>query len=76
MVTRQIPRQETCPVRRWATLAPHRIAIHSGEPLSYQRLDLRLNSLCNQLARAGLERGDHLAAVVRGAVEDVLLAWA
>ena len=32
-----------------------------------QRLDLRLNSLCNQLARAGLERGDHLAAVVRGA---------
>lgn len=76
MVTRQIPRQETCPVRRWATLAPHRIAIHSGEPLSYQRLDLRLNSLCNQLARAGLERGDHLAAVVRGALEDVLLAWA
>ncbi len=76
MVTRQIPRQETCPVRRWATLAPHRIAIHSGEPLSYQRLDLRLNNLCNQLARAGLERGDHLAAVVRGALEDVLLAWA
>lgn len=76
MVTRQIPRQETCPVRRWATLAPHRIAIHSGEPLSYQRLDLRLNSLCNQLARAGLERGDHLAAVVRGALPDLLLAWA
>ncbi|WP_270836074.1 o-succinylbenzoate--CoA ligase [Aeromonas sp. QDB30] len=76
MVTRQIPRQETCPVRRWATHAPHRIAIHSGEPLSYQRLDLRLNSLCNQLARAGLERGDHLAAVVRGALEDVLLTWA
>ena len=76
MVTRQNPRQETCPVRRWATQAPHRIAIHSGEPLSYQRLDLRLNNLCNQLARAGLERGDHLAAVVRGALEDVLLAWA
>ncbi|MGN5149380.1 AMP-binding protein [Aeromonas enteropelogenes] len=70
------PIQETCPVRHWARLAPHRIAIHADTPLSYRTLDLRLNSLCDQLARAGLTRGDHLAAVVRGALEDVLLAWA
>lgn len=68
--------QETCPVRHWARLAPHRIAIHTDTPLSYRTLDLRLNSLCDQLARAGLTRGGHLAAVVRGALEDVLLAWA
>ncbi|WP_421185092.1 AMP-binding protein [Aeromonas enteropelogenes] len=70
------PIQEPCPVRHWARLAPHHIAIHADTPLSYRALDLRLNSLCDQLARAGLTRGDHLAAVVRGALEDVLLAWA
>ncbi len=63
-------------MRHWARLAPHRIAIHADTPLSYRTLDLHLNSLCDQLARAGLTRGDHLAAVVRGALEDVLLAWA
>ena len=75
-MTKPVPQQETCPIRHWARLAPHRIAIHTDAPLSYRTLDLRINSLCDQLARAGLTCGDHLVAVVRGALEDVLLAWA
>ncbi|MFB2865259.1 AMP-binding protein [Aeromonas sp. MdU4] len=67
---------ESCPVRHWAALAPDRIAIHTTTALTYRQLDQRLNSLCQQLADAGIRRGDHLAAVVRGALEDVLLAWA
>lgn len=67
---------EPCPVRHWAHMSPHRIAIHTDSPLSYQQLDARLNSLCRQLALAGLKVGDRLAAVVRGALPDVLLAWA
>lgn len=46
------------------------------QPLDYGRLDTRLNALCKQLELAGLQAGDRLAAVVRGALEDVLLAWA
>lgn len=68
--------QEPCPVRHWAHISPQRIAIHTDSPLSYQQLDARLNSLCQQLALAGLKAGDRLAAVVRGALPDVLLAWA
>lgn len=71
---------EPCPVRYWARLAPERIAIHAAtsqtRPLCYRQLDLRLNALCEQLASAGLRAGDRLAAVVRGAEADVLLAWA
>ncbi|HDN9021039.1 TPA: AMP-binding protein [Aeromonas salmonicida] len=67
---------EPCPVRHWAQAAPHRIAIHTATPLNYQQLDARLNSLCLQLEGAGLKSGDRLAAVVRGALPDVLLAWA
>ena len=67
---------EPCPVRHWARSAPARIAIHATVPLTYRQLDARLNSLCQQLAMAGLQPGDRLAAVVRGALEDVLLAWA
>ena len=59
--------QQPCPVRHWARSAPDRIAIHAADPLSYQQLDARLNSLCQQLALAGLQVGDRLAAVVRGA---------
>ena len=70
------PLREQCPVRRWALLTPDRIAIHAAVPLSYRQLDARLNSLCQQLEQAGVRRGAHLAAVVRGAQEDVLLAWA
>ena len=65
-----------CPVRDWAITAPDRIAIHTAWPLSYRQLDARLNSLCQQLKQAGVRRGAHLAAVVRGSLEDVLLAWA
>ena len=68
--------RESCPVRHRAITTPDRIAIHTASPLTYRQLDTRLNSLCQQLAQAGLRRGDHLAAVVRGAQEDVLLAWA
>ncbi|MGL5815449.1 MAG: AMP-binding protein [Aeromonas sp.] len=71
---------ESCPVRHWALMAPERIAIHAptpqGRPLDYRQLDLRLNALCRQLESAGLQAGDRLAAVVRGAEADVLLAWA
>lgn len=67
---------EACPVRHWAQTAPERIAIHGNGSLSYRRLDSRLNSLCKQLEQAGLKAGDRLVAVVRGALEDVLLAWA
>ncbi|MEB6608297.1 o-succinylbenzoate--CoA ligase [Aeromonas sanarellii] len=67
---------EPCPVRHWARVAPRRIAIQGAPPLDYQELDRRLNGLSEQLARAGLQPGDRLAAVVRGALEDVLLAWA
>ncbi|WP_429110003.1 AMP-binding protein [Aeromonas media] len=66
----------TCPVRHWAQTAPERTAIHGDTSLSYQQLDARLNGLCDQLELAGLKAGDRLAAVVRGALEDVLLAWA
>ncbi|MEG0009611.1 MAG: AMP-binding protein [Aeromonas sp.] len=72
--TGQVP--EPCPVRHWARLAPERIAIHGNEPLSYRQLDARLNALCRQLESAGLSAGDRLAAVVRGAQADVLIAWA
>ena len=65
-----------CPVRHWARTAPERIAIHGSGSLSYRRLDARLNGLCKQLEQAGLKAGDRLVAVVRGALEDVLLAWA
>ncbi|WP_404837646.1 AMP-binding protein [Aeromonas media] len=65
-----------CPVRHWAQTAPERTAIHGDTSLSYQQLDARLNALCDQLELAGLKAGDRLAAVVRGALEDVLLAWA
>lgn len=65
-----------CPVRHWAQAAPERTAIHGDTSLSYQQLDARLNGLCKQLELAGLKAGDRLAAVVRGALEDVLLAWA
>ena len=65
-----------CPVRHWAQAAPGRIAIHGHISLTYRQLDTRLNGLCQQLAQAGLEPGDRLTAVVRGALEDVLLAWA
>ncbi|MFE8728132.1 AMP-binding protein, partial [Aeromonas hydrophila] len=67
---------QPCPVRHWARSAPDRIAIHAADPLTYQQLDARLNSLCRQLALAGLQAGDRLAAVVRGALPDLLLAWA
>ncbi|WP_234920288.1 AMP-binding protein, partial [Aeromonas veronii] len=70
------PEQTPCPVRHRAITAPNRIAIHTASPLSYRQLDARLNSLCQQLEQAGVRRGAHLAAVVRGALEDVLLAWA
>ncbi|MGL5321716.1 MAG: AMP-binding protein, partial [Aeromonas veronii] len=70
------PEQTPCPVRHRAITAPNRIAIHADSPLSYRQLDARLNSLCLQLEQAGVRRGDHLTAVVRGALEDVLLAWA
>lgn len=74
------PAAEPCPVRHWALTAPRRIAIHGathhGRPLSYRQLDMRLNALCQRLEQAGLKAGDRLAAVVRGALEDVLLAWA
>ncbi|MGY3964547.1 o-succinylbenzoate--CoA ligase [Aeromonas veronii] len=70
------PEQTPCPVRHRAITAPNRIAIHAASPLSYRQLDARLNSLCQQLKQAGVRRGEHLAAVVRGALEDVLLAWA
>lgn len=66
----------TCPVRHWAQAAPERTAIHGDTSLSYRQLDARLNGLCKQLELAGLKAGDRLAAVVRGALEDVLLAWA
>jgi len=65
-----------CPVRHWAQAAPGRIAIHGHISLTYRQLDTRLNGLCRQLAQAGLKPGDRLTAVVRGALEDVLLAWA
>ncbi|PJG59644.1 AMP-binding protein [Aeromonas cavernicola] len=65
-----------CPVRHWAITAPDHIAIHTTSPLSYRQLDARLNSVSQQLERYGVRRGNHLAAVVRGALEDVLLAWA
>ncbi|MCY9835092.1 AMP-binding protein [Aeromonas media] len=65
-----------CPVRHWAQAAPGRIAIHGHISLTYRQLDTRLNGLCQQLAQAGLKPGDRLTAVVRGALEDVLLAWA
>lgn len=65
-----------CPVRHWAQAAPGRIAIHGDISLTYRQLDTRLNGLCRQLAQAGLKPGDRLTAVVRGALEDVLLAWA
>ncbi|MDX7897779.1 AMP-binding protein [Aeromonas media] len=65
-----------CPVRHWAQAAPERTAIHGDTSLSYRQLDARLNGLCKQLELAGLKAGDRLAAVVRGALEDVLLAWA
>ena len=68
--------KEPCPVRHWAGLTPDHIAIYGPTPLSYRQLDRHINSLCQQLAQAGLQRGDHLAAVVRGAQQDVLLAWA
>ncbi|WP_323065858.1 AMP-binding protein [Aeromonas jandaei] len=68
--------KEACPVRYWAGLTPDHIAIHGPTPLSYRQLDRHINSLCQQLAQAGLQHGDHLAAVVRGAQQDVLLAWA
>ncbi|EOD55299.1 AMP-binding protein [Aeromonas molluscorum] len=67
---------EACPVRHWAHTTPLQIAIHAASPLNYRQLDARLNSLCLQLEGAGLQSGDRLAAVVRGALEDVLLAWA
>ena len=67
---------EACPVRHWASQAPARIAIHGDHPLNYRQLDERLNGLCQQLERAGLTAGDRLAAVVRGALADALLAWA
>ena len=70
------PIAEPCPVRHWAQVAPGRIAIHGNPSLNYRQLDARLNGLCRQLAQAGLTPGDRLAAVVRGALEDVLLAWA
>jgi O-succinylbenzoic acid--CoA ligase len=65
-----------CPVRHWAQATPERTAIHGDTSLSYRQLDARLNGLCDQLELAGLKAGDRLAAVVRGALEDVLLAWA
>lgn len=67
---------EACPVRHWAQTAPERTAIHGNGSLSYRQLDARLNGLCKQLEQAGLKVGDRLVAVVRGALEDVLLAWA
>lgn len=70
---------EPCPVRHWARVAPDRIALHGAShpdlTLGYRQLDARLNALCQQLEQAGLKAGDRLAAVVRGALEDVLLAW-
>lgn len=63
-------------MRHWAQTAPERIALQGNTPLSYRQLDARLNGLCRQLMQAGLTPGDRLAAVVRGALEDVLLAWA
>ncbi|MGL4479607.1 MAG: 2-succinylbenzoate-CoA ligase, partial [Aeromonas veronii] len=67
------PEQTPCPVRHRAITAPNRIAIHTASPLNYRQLDARLNSLCQQLEQVDVRRGDHLAAVVRGALEDVLL---
>ncbi|MFG0834079.1 AMP-binding protein [Aeromonas bivalvium] len=71
-----LPLALRCPVRHWAQTAPERIALLGEQPLDYGRLDTRLNALCKQLDLAGLQAGDRLAAVVRGALEDVLLAWA
>ncbi len=64
-----------CPVRHWASVAPDQQAIYTNPPLSYKQMDERLNSLVLQLHQGGLRRGDRLAAIVRGELEDVLLAW-
>jgi O-succinylbenzoic acid--CoA ligase len=72
-----IATEEPCPVHYWATVAPARTAIHTLQgPLSYRALDRRCSSLGRQLLACGLQPGDRLAACVRGALEDVLLAWA
>ncbi|MGY3869235.1 AMP-binding protein [Aeromonas crassostreae] len=75
-MTDQAPPALCCPVRHWAQTAPERTAIQGNGSLNYRQLDARLNGLCRQLAQAGLTPGDRLTAVVRGALEDVLLAWA
>ncbi|QJQ96370.1 MULTISPECIES: o-succinylbenzoate--CoA ligase [Halomonadaceae] len=67
----------SCPVRYWATLAPAQQAMRGPQgTLSYADLDRRINGVQRQLTGAGLKDGDRLAAVISGAVEDVLLAWA
>lgn len=65
-----------CPVQSWAAQYPEHIALHGTNPLSYQQLDHRLHSLCQQLQQAGLKRGDHLLALMRSSQDEVLVLWA
>ncbi|MGL5948638.1 MAG: AMP-binding protein [Aeromonas sp.] len=67
-----------CPVRARAHLTPHAPAMYCQPDrwLNYAALDAHLNALCAQLQAHGLSAGDTLVARVRGAQNDVLLAWA
>ncbi len=66
-----------CPVRHQALHHPHRPAIRLPQRvLTYAELDEHLNSLQQQLAVAGLRRGDHLVTVAANDLSLLLLAWA
>lgn len=66
-----------CPIHRWASEAPSRIAVRGdAATLDYRGLDRRLASLQAQLAEAGVAPGARLVAPVKGSLEDLLLAWA
>ena len=66
-----------CPVRHQALHHPQRAAIRlPRQVLTYRELDGRLSSLQQQLAAAGLRRGDHLVTVAANSLSLLLLAWA
>jgi o-succinylbenzoate---CoA ligase len=65
-----------CPVRQHSQQTPDQIAIRTPrQVLTYATLDDQLSQVQQQLAAAGLRRGDHLASIGANSLSVILLAW-
>jgi o-succinylbenzoate---CoA ligase len=68
--------RQLCPVRQHSLQTPDQIAIRAPrQVLTYADLDGLLSQVQQQLAAAGLRRGDHLASIGANSLALILLAW-